>query len=222
MADKQKSLEYYKKLWEKEFTGENFQGALNIIEETKNLFPSSCEPFYGLTEYFIKKGNYSSALENLLRAREIKSEQPETFYLALTTVYLSLGNKLSAVEACKEGLKIHPESLEIRYMLAMSYCSLSKYDSADIVAGEAIKLNPKDIRFYKISGYISISNFEPHKAINLYQKMMENIPEEEKNALFNQGFAYYCWGKRDMAKEIWNELRKKYPEDKRCSYIMKS
>jgi len=211
---------YYKKLWEEKFLEEKPEEAKEIIEEALSLYPLEYEPLYGLTEYYFIKRDLPSALKNFLKAGELKSEQPEIYFLTLANLYLNLKDTLSAVEACKRGIRQHKNTMELRYLLARCFSLLSKYDAADIVAREALKINPKDVRFYNITACVAITNFEPEKALRIYSRLREVIPEEEVNALFNTGFALLSQGKEKEAEKVWEELLKKYPQDKRTLYAL--
>ncbi|HPZ07419.1 MAG TPA: tetratricopeptide repeat protein [Candidatus Eremiobacteraeota bacterium] len=124
------------------------------------------------------------------------------------------------IDCCNEGLNLFPEDMELHYLLAMCFVHLKKYDSADIVAKKALRLNPKYVKFYNLLGYLSIADFEKETAINIYKKLMELVPEEENNASYNIGFSHFFYGQIEEAKKIWKDLLIKYPEDKRILYSL--
>ena len=214
------TIEYYEKLWKEKFLEEKLEEAKAVIQEAEEHYPDSCEPLYGLTEYYIKKGEFSSALTNLLYAREIEEHQPELYFITLANIYFHLKDKVSAIEVCKEGIREYPGTMELRYLLSRFFCALNKFDSADIVAREAIKINPQDGRFYYITGYIATGNFEAYKAVDIYKKLIDRIPAEEIKGLFNTGFAFLSMNKPDEAEKVWKELLEKYPDDKRTLYAL--
>lgn len=124
------------------------------------------------------------------------------------------------IDCCREGLKLDPGNMELYYLLAMCFLRLGKWDSPAIVAKEALKLNPKDVKFYNLMAYLSIMDFDHERAVSIYKKLMELVPEEEYNASFNIGFSCLSCGKIDEAEKIWKELLEKYPDDKRILYSL--
>ncbi len=164
------------------------------------------EYYKQLWEEHVKDKKISEAMEIISKAGSLYPERYETVY--------------ALIDCCREGLTLAPGNMELYYLLAMCFLRLGKWDSAGIVAKEALKINPKDVRFYNLMAYLSIMDFEPDMAVNIYKKLMKLVPAEEYNASFNTGFSCLSCGKIEEAEKIWKELLLKYPDDKRILYSL--
>ncbi|MEQ8168219.1 MAG: tetratricopeptide repeat protein [Candidatus Eremiobacterota bacterium] len=164
------------------------------------------EYYKQLWEEYFKEKKIIEAMEIISKAGSLYPERYETVY--------------ALIDCCREGLTLDPGNMELYHLLAMCFLRLGKWDSAAIVAKEALKTNRKDVRFYNLMAYVSIMDFEPEMSVTIYKKLMELVPEEEYNVSFNIGFSCLSCGKIEEAEKIWKALLVKYPDDKRILYSL--
>ena len=89
------------------------------------------EYYKQLWEEHVKDKKISEAMEIISKAGSLYPERYETVY--------------ALIDCCREGLTLAPGNMELYYLLAMCFLRLGKWDSAGIVAKEALKINPKDV-----------------------------------------------------------------------------
>jgi tetratricopeptide (TPR) repeat protein len=78
------------------------------------------EYYKKLWEERFNEGKIPETMEIISEAGKFYPERYESIY--------------SLIDCCKEGLKLHPETIELYYLLAMCFLRLGKWDSPAIVA----------------------------------------------------------------------------------------
>ncbi|MFX1410763.1 MAG: hypothetical protein ACFFA6_10440 [Promethearchaeota archaeon] len=87
------------------------------------------------------------------------------------------------------------------------------YDEVLQAIDKSIKLNPEDMDLYYSKSKILINVNRYREALNLFDKMLEDFPKEEKDIQVKKAYVLKEMRNVEAGLEIIEELIEKYPED---------
>jgi len=152
----QKSVEFYKKVMEKEaviagtYIPQRLAEALSLLGEFEEALPFYEDALkeklelhtlfgYGFTAF--QAGYYQTAIEKLLELKELDPEYV-SLYLYLGKAYEHEGNLQKSYESIKEGLKVDEWNKELLLYAGKIALKLGKQDEAEAFLREAVSIDP--------------------------------------------------------------------------------
>lgn len=159
-------------------------------------------------------GELESAIKEYRRVLEFDFGSPKV-HLNLAISYLKLNRFREAEEELKTAIKLSPEDLEPRIILALLYTSQGKTEDAQIFYQEALekalKIQPKNIGIYHSLAKIYYQQKNYDSAIQAYKMILEISPEDKEAHLF-LGLIYEEKGEREKAIEEFKKALSIDPE----------
>ncbi len=117
---------------------------------------------------FEVKGEYAQAVLEFQDALRYK-KNPAIYY-ALAKNYSALNKQSLAIESAREAVRLAPENLEYRRMLAASYVQTFELDSAVIMYEEIVKRDSNNIEsWFNLARLLQARN--PQKALQTYNEI---------------------------------------------------
>ncbi|HIE35952.1 MAG TPA: tetratricopeptide repeat protein [Candidatus Omnitrophica bacterium] len=163
--------------------------------------------------FYLQKGNFSSALKELEKARQ---NAPQSIYIRLkiAACLIRLEKLEKAEKELKEIKKISPDNIDASLALIFLYSYAKKDKELEEEYEEFLKkihrLRPQDLR---ISEYLAQYYFykeKPQEAIKLYEAIIEKKPDYAEG-LFWLGYLYEEVGEREKAVQMWKKALKAEP-----------
>lgn len=149
---------------------------------------------------FLQAGDFTSALENLLKAEEIRKNDPK-LYDAIGLAYFGKGLMEKAEDAFNRALKLNPDYSEARNHLGLVYYRTGRYDQAlsqfRIVLADVLYPVPEQV--YLNMGLVYYAQRRYRDAIFYFRKSLQKAPNFPMPYL-NLGLAYYEMRKYKSAK----------------------
>jgi tetratricopeptide (TPR) repeat protein len=141
------------------------------------------------------KGEYAQAVLEYQDA--LRYEKNDAIYLALARDYSQLGKHSLAIEAGKEAVRLNPENLEYRRILADIYAAAFELDAAATEYEEVTKHDSTDIEaWYNLARLYQTRR--PLKALELYERMIDRFGNEW-DVLLQMAEVYNSMGQFDKA-----------------------
>jgi tetratricopeptide (TPR) repeat protein len=141
------------------------------------------------------KGEYAQAVLEYQDA--LRYEKNDAIYLALARDYSQLGKHSLAIEAGKEAVRLNPENLEYRRLLAEIYAAAFELDAAATEYEEVTKRDSTDIEaWYNLARLYQMRR--PLKALELYERMIDRFGNEW-DVLLQMAELYNSMGQFDKA-----------------------
>lgn len=143
-----------------------------------------------------KEQNFSRAISLIKKAIDISP--CAELYSDLGKIYIDNEDFYSAIESCKESIKLDFNNYDAWFYLAFSLKANGQIDDALIAYQKALELKPGACSVYHNLGqiYDNIKN-DPAKAIECYKKFLEYQPENEE--------AKGCIGVLNLKLKIYKE-----------------
>src|SRR5258706_319846 len=138
----------------------------NSVEQLSELIkqnPQSADLYFDRASLYMKKGNGSSALNDMLNAVKIDSVKSE-YFLLLGDIYFSKLFIAQAISSFEKSIALDPKNIAAELRLAELSLYLKKYQDNDSI----------------------------DTAGKLYQKILETTPDY-KDALFNLGYIHLVY-----------------------------
>ncbi|MFH5833411.1 tetratricopeptide repeat protein [Halalkalibaculum sp. DA3122] len=142
----------------------------------------------------LNQKKYSKAVEILYN--QVSKESSRVWYLVGICEY-QLKNYGWAVSCFKKGLAIDPDDEDIRHYLAVTYVARGEAEKGILQLDKILRVNPENYRILTEKGVILLSENQPSRALELFEKSLSIHPEYDKAKKY-----------RDMAVEILRESDK--------------
>jgi predicted Zn-dependent protease len=125
------------------------------------------------------------------------------------------------VEIYRNGLKLDPDFLKMRYDLISSLIMLGKMEEAEQQTDFLLENKKHYITsdYYKLKGFILLWRNQPRDALTFFQKALKMDPDN-RAVLLNTGVALSLIGKSDNASIFFSKLIKMTPKDIRPFFAM--
>lgn len=194
------------------------------VEDYKRLLkevPYHYEANYNMGLILKKSGNLKGALESLKRAVDgAAGERKARALVALGNTYrkLSPGDRTHAADAYGRAVKIQPDNIRARFMLASMEPDTDKGRQRALRQYEMIlKLKPNFTSAYFKIAMILNSQGKRNEAISTYKKAIRFNPEFSK-ARYNLGLLYLAGKRWSDARGQFEWLVSRDPSDARSHF----
>jgi tetratricopeptide (TPR) repeat protein len=166
--------------------------------------PSRADSPEGVAHYIMGSSlEYQGQLDSaVLEYRKAAIADPSSFpvQMRLGLVSSQTGDGRLAVEAFNAALRLRPDDLEARYLLAVVYSSLKDFDNAarqyEIILQKFTALEPKNVDFYIYLGQLYLTQGKADKAMAQFEKALVIQPKNTLLLLY-VGSSYLDNGRHD-------------------------
>ncbi len=120
---------------------ERYQKALRHFLRVAEIDPTNAEARYNIAEAYNLLDNIDEAEANYTRAIAMEPEIID-YYTALSRMHMEHGQTSKALEVLEEGLRVNPDSAQLRAFLALAVSESGDYHKAEELLDEAERLDP--------------------------------------------------------------------------------
>jgi len=204
---------------------------VNFLQAVKKGFPALflfllCAPiedkekgklydaYYNTGLSFMQVGDYSSAIENFMKAESIRKDDPK-LYNAMGLAYMGKGLLKEAESCFEKALKLNPDYSEARNNFGVVLYQMGRYDEAirefERVLSDVLYKTPQQA--YLNLGLVYFAKGEMRRAVFYFKKAISLDPGFAL-AHANLGFTYFELKSYDEAEESLErakELLRKMP-----------
>jgi tetratricopeptide (TPR) repeat protein len=120
---------------------ERYPKALKHFLRVVEIDPTNAEARYSIAEAYNLLDNVNEAEVNYMHAIALEPEIVE-YYTALSRMHMEHDNTAQALEILEEGLRVNPDSAQLRAFLAIAVSESGDYHKAEELLDEAERLDP--------------------------------------------------------------------------------
>ncbi len=166
---------------------------------------------------YLAINDFAEAARRMERSISLQEEPPVNEFLAIGQLLIDQDKAKRAVRFLRQGQRLHPDSLDLAFLLTYPLSELEKWEEA-VKQYEKIEALTGDLPqglndiFYFRYGAASERSGKIDQAAQLFQKSLERIPESpEKDELRATVLNYlgYMWLENDMNIDVAGELIKR-------------
>jgi tetratricopeptide (TPR) repeat protein len=151
----------------------------NSVEQLSSLIaqhPKDAALFSHRAALFMKSGNSSSAMNDMLAAVAIDSTEPE-YFLQLGDIYFSrlfIAQAISSFEKC---ITLDNKNIAAELKLAELFLYLKKYSDCIKHSDNALRIDKTNAKAYFIKGFMFKETGDTTRAVSSFQTAVEQNPE---------------------------------------------
>ena len=138
--------------------------------------PTDAGLFADRAQLYIKTGNLSKAMDDLLLANHLDSLNP-LFYNQLADYYLQLGKSEAVDRILQKGNQLIPNNRDILYRLGNLYFYIQDYKKAITYLNQSQQADPQYGPTYFTKGMVFLETGDTAKAITSFQVAVEREPD---------------------------------------------
>ncbi|MCE2928685.1 MAG: tetratricopeptide repeat protein [Candidatus Caenarcaniphilales bacterium] len=188
---------------------DNYMAAIEQYNYVLNYTPDEYSVVKNLGDSWLALKQFEKAKENYQKAQEIDPKVPN-IYADIAYLSKQQGDMPNAIANYRKALTLK-DNIEWKKSLAYSLLSDKKETEAITIFDE--------IKEYGISGYVYQSKGDNAKAIESYQKAIEQNPKDHKSR-FNLASIYYDKGQLLQAKTEYQNLLEQKPNDAEAMFLL--
>jgi tetratricopeptide (TPR) repeat protein len=150
----------------------------NSAEQLTELIkqhPDDANLYYYRASLYMKKGDGSAALNDMLNAVQIDSSKTEYFFL-LGDIYFSKLFIAQAVSSFEKSIALDPKNITAELKLAELFLLLKKYQQSLDHADNALRIDKTNAKAYFIKGFMFKETGDTARAISSFQTAVEQNP----------------------------------------------
>ncbi len=195
---------------------EKFKDALLLFEDVINQENSfTFKALLQRGHVFLKTGKLEKAEKDYQRAQESEPENPEVL-TALGCLYFNSGILDKASSYFSDTLKVEPDNNLSHFGMGMIMEKKEKFSEA-VKEYNAVQENEELSYFSSLcmrQGIVYCKESDYEKAFERLERMKQSKSEHD-TFLFYYGMSSILCGRIEEAKEAWQKLHEKYPDDER-------
>jgi adenylate cyclase len=161
--------------------------------------------------YLFYDWKWKEAFDELQKALELNPSAIDAYQL-LGYYYLTMGQKLKAVEMLEEAEKIDPLSPVISQTLGNMYLFAGRYDEAIVQADKMLDLNPTMRISIEMKGWATGMKGEWETALTFF-KEVHRLTNHPLKGLIGLGFAYAHLGQEENALEVIRKMEQRQEQE---------
>jgi len=154
---------------------------------------------------------WKEAFDELQKALQLNPSAIDAYQL-LGYYYLTMGQKLKAVEMLEEAEKIDPLSPVISQTLGNMYLFAGRYDEAIVQADKMLDLNPTMRISIEMKGWATGLKGDWETAL-VFFKEVHRLTNHPLKGLIGLGFAYAHLGQEENALEVIRKMEQRQEQD---------
>ena len=160
---------------------------------------------------FFSVGKYETVIDKTKKLLKKDSSQV-VFYNYIGLSYKQLGKLDEAIQIFKKGLKTFPYNQSLLNNIATVYRGLDKLSISEDYFKRALKINSDNVSTLVNYGNLKRDKNEITDAISIYEKARLLNPNLD-TLLINLAGTYSIAGEFEKAKEVLNDMSKRFPEN---------
>ncbi|MCF8404814.1 MAG: tetratricopeptide repeat protein [Bacteroidales bacterium] len=173
--------------------------------------------FHQRSELYLQKGDYYSALKDILSALEIDSTY-STYYVTLSDVYLALGKMKKTVRALEKAIELDSDQTEAYLKLAEISVAIREYKKALTYIDIALKKDELSAKGYYLRGLVMMENGDTIRGIRNFQKSID-VQQNYMDAHIQLGMLY-AEKKNKLAVDYFNNALNIEPDNIDVKYYL--
>ena len=184
----QQNADWYYQRAQKAIDAENYETAVQIIEEGKQIYPRSAELRLMLADLYYDEELYSLALEEYLGAEQIQGEE----YLTLVQIsrcYGKLNREQESIATLQRILELYPESVSSVDDLGWMYFKTHQLEKGASLLLDALERFGPDRGVYMTLGTLYSGMYDYENSKRFYLDAIEDALEQEDS--YFASVAYY-------------------------------
>ncbi len=210
---------YYLELAEIELRRGESGISKDILESANKRFPENVEVMIRLANIYMAVDDYKEARTKLILASRIEPRNPDLYMLS-SIIFQEIGKIDRAKEELYQALKYDPDYYDAHVMLGLINARQGKEIAIDHYLN-AINAQPKNPEaIYNLAMYYQ-NNGKYDKAIDLYERGLNEIDSTLQHFLFNMGYVLENFKSNpESAIGYYQKVVNYYPEDYRAFFRM--
>jgi tetratricopeptide (TPR) repeat protein len=177
-SQQQESTDWYYEKARAAIEAENFQTAVEIIEEGKQRFPEVAELRLLLADLYYDKELYNLALSEYREAEQLQGEE----YLTLVQIsrcYGKLNQEQDSISTLERILELYPESVSSVDDLGWMYFKTHQLEKGEQLLLEALERFGPDRGIYMTLGTLYSGMYDYENSRGFYLKAIEDALKED-------------------------------------------
>jgi tetratricopeptide (TPR) repeat protein len=184
----QQNADWYYGRAQEAIEAENYETAVRIVEEGKQLFPRNAELRLLLADLYYDKELYNLALEEYQGAEQLQGEEYLTL-IQISRCYGKLNQEQESIVTLKRILELYPENLTPIDDLGWMYFKTHQLEKGEELLLEALKEFGPDRGIYMTLGTLYSGLYDYKNARKFYLEAIQDALTEED--LYFASIAYY-------------------------------
>jgi|GEM_PF-6118503 len=188
---------------------ENYNDAINSLEEAVKLEPVHADAWTNLGNAYFASENYEKAISCYKKSLQIDSDNELALGNTLRVLIhlISIKKVEEALERLGETLAELPIAFRLWNDVGVAIAKSKEYEKAIRCFEEAVKLKPDFIKAWFNKGLIYAELNDNKNVIESYEKVLD-INSSDIDAWNNMGNAYYKLGKIEKSIECYDQALK--------------
>ena len=186
--------------------------AEKLIEIGLDSYSENLELLSLKAQNFYYSDDYRPAIAAFEKLLEM-GESSEFIHEKLSICYASYSEYEKAIEQRKKALAYNPLDANAMFVIGTYYSRLQDFENAEEYVQKALKL--KDLTLdheYQFLGTIYNRLKKYEQAIAMFNKSLEENPENMSSALFLVTTKDVYYSDREVVAQLYQDLKKKYPD----------
>lgn len=210
-------VEYYLDLADFELNRGESRIAKNILDGAYEKFPENVEVMIRLANIYMAIGQYKEARTKLILASRIEPRNANLYMLS-SIIFTEIGEDNRAIEELQKAVMYDPSFYDAHVMLGLINARLGN-DMAIDHYENAMRVQPGNPEAVYNLGMFYQEKGMYDKALEIYQKGLDEVDARMQHFLFNQGFIYENY-KNDYTQAIsfYDSVIQYHPDDYRAFY----
>ncbi len=154
---------------------DNVKNSAEQLTELIKLHPNDANLYYNRASLYVKKGDGSAALNDMLNAVRIDSSKSE-YFLLLGDIYFSKLFVAQSISSFQRSANLDPKNISAELKLAELFLYLKQYQQCLDHADNALRIDKANPKAYFIKGFMFKETRDTAKAISSFQTAVEQNP----------------------------------------------
>ena len=204
------------------FENKKYEQAKEVFAKAFSLEPANSEIELWIARCLIELKQWIES-ESILLGRFIREPDDTVTLELLAYVYNQHGNISGIITIYRKLVDIKPQNMAYRITLA----KILKNDGQNKQAIDVLEFARKvdldnNTEISRILGDLYLAENMPREAIRCYKAIMKNSDKYSADYYYRLGIAYFLIGDYVSSGDIFNAMRKSYPEDFRADLYLGS
>lgn len=196
-----KNFWYRQQLTSYLYANQKIDEAIELAEETTQIFPKNKEVYYQLIQFYETKELYAQEIVVLNRLEQLDGKSEE-LSVQKTKVYYKMGNKEQAYAELRSLISEYPQDPRYRVLLGGAYLDNNQVDSAHVFLNQALKMEPNmtEAKMHLLSYYDKTKQTQAYDSLQHQLLIQEEVDVNYKLQLLGQIIQESEQGAKDSLK----------------------
>lgn len=143
----------------------------------------TADSFFRVGIESIQVGNYQGAIDNFLKAIELKEDFSSASYSNLCLANLQIEDYQSAIQSCTKAITLTPTNIEALLNRGLAHYRQGEFEAAIADDSRAIGIKPYDFRAYYNRALAASSLGYYQKAVIDYNRALSQVPQTSSSSI---------------------------------------